>query len=126
MAKKPSRKTLVKKCDKIVSLYIRARDKYCVVCGSPERLTNGHLFSRTAYSTRWDITKDGNCHCQCWGCNYRHEFDPYPYMQWYRSNFGSKKLDDMHTRFKQTKKYSNVDLEELYEKVRGEYEKIKD
>ena len=122
--RKASRKTLVKKLDKIVSQYIRLRDKYCVVCGSGERLTNGHLYSRTTYSTRWDITDDGNCHCQCWGCNFKHEFDPYPYTNWYIEKFGKDKWDELHTKFRTLTKYSNTDLEELYETIKKKYEEL--
>lgn len=120
----PTRKTLVKKLDVIVSKYIRARDKYCVVCGSNERLTNGHVFSRVSYSLRWDIRRNGNCHTQCWGCNYRHEFDPYPYMDWYMNNFGKDKLDQLHINWKQPKKFKNFDLEDLYDEINKKYQEL--
>lgn len=110
-----NRKLLVKKLDSVVSKFIRARDKACVVCGSIEKLTNGHLFSRIAYSTRWDITDDGNCHCQCWDCNYRHEYDPYPYMSWYIKKFGQEKLDELHKRFNTPVKYHSRELLEMIE-----------
>ena len=119
--KKTSRKSLVKKLDTIVSLYIRKRDKRCVVCGSTENLTNGHVFSRSNYSARWDITKDGNCHCQCMSCNLRHEYDPYPYTNWYVKTFKQKKYDDLHFRWNQTSKMKDFELEELYQKINNKY-----
>lgn len=121
---KITRKGLVKKCDNIVSEFVRKRDKQCVVCGSTERLGNGHVFSRIAHSTRWDITPDGNCHAQCWPCNYRHEFDPYPYLNWYRQTFGDDKLEELHARFRQTRKYKDFQLQELYEEVKKQLDEL--
>lgn len=117
--KKPSRKTLVKKLDEVVSVYIRNRDQKCVVCGSVERLTNGHVFSRIAYSTRWDVTEDGNCHAQCWPCNFKHERDPYPYNNWYIMKFGKDKWDELHRRYATPKKYKDFELIELIEHIKG-------
>ena len=113
MAKKTSRKTLVRNLDKYLSLYIRQRDKYCVVCGTPNDLTNGHLFSRVAYSTRWDFEVGGNCAAQCRSCNLKHEYDPYPYTEWYRNKFGQDKYDQLHRRYKTVRKFTNADLQDL-------------
>lgn len=117
--KKPSRKSLVKKLDVAVSLYIRNRDKACVVCGSTEKLSNGHVFSRVAYSTRWDTSEDGNCHCQCWSCNFRHEHDAYPYNNWYIIKFGKDKWDELHLRYATPKKYKDFELIDLLNDVKG-------
>lgn len=111
------RKRLVAKLDKAVSEYVRQRETECVICGSRERLTNGHLFSRVAYSTRWDTQADGNNHTQCWNCNYRHEFDPYPYFRWFISKFGQERFDQLHLRFVTPRKFKNHELEELYKTV---------
>lgn len=85
-----------------------------MVCGSQEHLQNGHVFSRTSYSTRWDILEEGNCHTQCRSCNLRHERDFYPYSKWYIEEFGQEKLDELHFRYKNTNKVSTLDLENLY------------
>jgi len=111
------RKKLVKELDRVVSLYIRARDGECVVCGSTQRLTNGHLFSRNSHSTRWDITDDGNCHCQCVSCNFSHEFCPYPFERWYQKKFGMKKYDDLYFRFHQSVKFKDYQLQEMIDEV---------
>jgi len=117
--KKPSRKTLVKKLDQAVSLYIRNRDKACVVCGAVDKLNNGHLFSRIAYSTRWDVTEDGNCHAQCWPCNFRHERDSYPFNNWYIMKFGKDKWDELHRRYSTPRKYKDFELIDLLEYIKG-------
>ena len=119
MAKKASRKTLIKKLDTIVSKIIRTRTKLCVQCGSRENLTNGHIFSRRHHSLRWDIREDGNCHTQCWGCNYKHSYDNYDYYKWYEERYGSMAFETLRAEYRQTKKRSNVELEELYEYMKN-------
>ena len=116
---KPTRKNLVKRLDTAVSLYIRARDKRCVQCGSTKNLTNGHVFTRRYHSTRWDISKDGNCHTQCWSCNYKHGWQPLEYYNWYIGTFGQKKFDKLYKRHKTTRKFSNGELLILLEEING-------
>lgn len=115
MAKKTPRQRVVKRLDTIVSIIVRERDKKCVQCGSPENLTNGHVFSRRAYSTRWDVSDDGNCHTQCWGCNYKHGMDNYDYFTWYTKKFGQERFEQLRKEYKTIKKYNTYELEELYE-----------
>jgi hypothetical protein len=116
---KSERKKLVDKLDKAVSAYVRSRDKACVTCGSTERLGCGHIFSRVAHSTRWDISEQGNCWCQCWGCNYRHEFDPYPYFTWYEKKFGKEALEELHQKFKTPHKYKDFELQEMLDNIKS-------
>ena len=122
--KKTARKNLVKKLDTIVSKYIRLRDKFCVQCGTNQNLTNGHIFSRRHYSTRWDISSDGNCHCQCWSHNFVHGYDNYEYYKWYKDKFGEDRFEELRGEYVQTKKYSNVELEELYEQIKIKYDRL--
>lgn len=122
--KKPTRKNLVKKLDTIVSKYIRLRDGHCVQCGTTQNLTNGHIFSRRHYSTRWDISKDGNCHTQCWSHNFTHGYDNYEYYKWYKDRFGEDRFEELRGQYIQTKKYSNSELEELYEQIKIKYEEL--
>ena len=96
MAKKTARQRVVKRLDDITSKYIRERDAKCVQCQSTENLTNGHVFSRRSYSTRWDISKDGNCHCQCWGCNFKHSKDNYDYFIISDVRYDDYEKDEVH------------------------------
>lgn len=66
---------LVKKLDRIFSLYIRLRDAMpngytrCISCGkikSFEDMDCGHFYSRTHMATRYD---EDNCHAECKACN---------------------------------------------------------
>ena len=118
------RKRLYKRLDDIVSKYIRLRDGYCVQCGSPDKLTNGHVFSRRHLATRWDISDDGNCHCQCWGCNYKHTKDNYDYYKWYTDRFGKKKFEQLRNRYTQITKMNLTELEELLLEVKEKYQSL--
>ena len=124
VAKKTARQRVVKRLDDVTSKYIRERDALCVQCKSQENLTNGHVFSRRSYSTRWDISKDGNCHCQCWGCNFRHSKDNYDYFKWYIDRFSNEEFDNLRFRYKETKKYTTAELEELYEEITTAYKEL--
>lgn len=122
--KKPNRKTVVKKLDKIFSQYIRARDNNtCIICGTKKRPTNGHLFSRTSYSTRWD---ELNCHCSCWGCNYKHEYDFYPYQTWFVNKYGQEAYDELHAKFRSLTKFSTPDLLDLIDTYKDKVKKLKE
>ena len=117
VSKKVSRKSLVRKLDKLVSQIVIKRDGgKCVVCGSSKQLGAGHLFSRSHYSTRWDLT---NVFCQCWACNFRHKIgDPLVYYNWFWLKFNRNKFETLYNRWKTVKKFSNKDLEQLYERLK--------
>ena len=139
MSKKPSRKTTVRKLDKLVSQIVIARDGKCIVCSTTQNLTCGHLFSRVAYSTRWDLD---NCYAQCLSCNLKHEYDPYPMTEavkrllWERYN-GSRvigndlvvvdnKVDDLHRKYVTPHKYKNFELEHLVEVFEKKLKEVRD
>lgn len=129
---KSSRKIWVKNLDNIVSKIVILRDGGCVLRGTDcasenhptERgsiLTNGHVFSRKNYNTRWDISENGDCHCQCWACNYRHVYDQYPYFEWYRKKFGQERFDALRAEAKMTKKWSVPEMRDYYVKLVAVY-----
>jgi hypothetical protein len=120
--KKPSRKTLVKACDREMSLFVRERDRKCVLCGSHNNLQCGHLLSRVAYSTRWDFA---NCFCQCAGCNLRHEYDASTFTLWYIKKYGLKLYEDLVYKHNHTQKFTNSDLKILLALIQGKREGLK-
>src|SRR3990167_3126534 len=91
-----TRKGYVRRLDKVVSEIVQIRDARCVTCGSYNSPTAGHLFSRVAYSTRWDL---GNVFRQCLSCNFRHEHDPYRFIEWYRKNYGVAMYNRLHRKY---------------------------
>jgi len=110
----PTRKSLIAKADKLVSLIVRARDGRCVECGSVENLTNGHVLGRRSFATRFDITPDGDCHTQCWADNFRAaRTGAVAYHAWYVRTFGAEAFDALYRRWAAGKKWSRVELMEL-------------
>jgi hypothetical protein len=117
--KRPSRRGKVKRLDNAFSLYIRERDGWqCVTCGSrvKERLQCGHLFSRAAYSTRWD---ERNAYCQCASCNLYHEHDPYPLIQHFLSLYTQSDLDRLHEKYRTPVKLKDSEIDELIKHYEG-------
>lgn len=114
--RKPTRKGLIRKLDKAMSMFIVNRDKSCFTCGSTQNLTNGHLFTRAWYSVRWD---ELNCHCQCVGCNYRHEFDPARYQLKFIEKYGLEAYKELYRKAHQTRKWWDKELKELYEEIQA-------
>lgn len=112
---KISRKGIVRKLDKICGDIVKARDGKCVCCGSTSNLQPGHLFSRVAYSTRWDLK---NLYAQCRNCNLKHEYDPYPLMNYVTKKYGQKFIDDLHRNYVTVHKYKTFELEMLYEDLK--------
>lgn len=113
--RKISRKGWVKKLDALVKEIVIKRDGLCVVCGTRKNLQPGHLFSRVAYSTRWDLT---NVYAQCRSCNFRHEFDPYPLVNYFIEIWGRAKLDTLHRKYVTPRKFKTFELEELYNELK--------
>lgn len=60
----PSQAT--KKADKLFSLWVRERDKWCLRCKKTERLQNSHFWSRAVSTTRYH---PWNCKTLCAGCH---------------------------------------------------------
>ena len=116
--RKTSRKGWVRMLDKIVSDIVIKRDGLCVCCGSKRNITAGHVFSRVAYSTRWDLT---NVYAQCWPCNYRQKIkgDSYPIQNYFIEIWGRAKLDKLHKKYVTLVKYKNYQLEELFNELKG-------
>lgn len=116
-----TRKSLVKAADRAFSRYIIARDKGCVQCGTTQSLTCGHLFSRVAYSTRWN--PDGAA-CQCAAHNMRHEYDPYPFTKYFVDHYGQKWVDDLHCLWSKPVKFKDYQLVEIARYFAGKAEEL--
>lgn len=125
MPRKPSRKSLINKADKVFSQYIRRRYTddngftECYTCGKKDHwkeLQCGHFMSRKHYSTRWNET---NCQVQCAGCNVFRYGEQYKFGRNLDIEFGNGTADELHSKSRQIVKYDNQDLIEMikhYEK----------
>jgi hypothetical protein len=119
MPKKPSRKTIVTKLDKIFSEYIRRRYAKngiaeCVTCGKKDHWKNlqaGHFMSRKHYATRWD---DENVQVQCMACNVYRYGEQYLFAKY----LGQEKADELLARSRTMVKLKDWELEEMIEKYK--------
>jgi len=104
----------IKKLDKAWSEAIRWRDTYCQKCGSEERLSAAHLFSRTNRSVRWDLD---NGICLCYRCHihWSHK-EPIEFVRWLAQTKGSKFIDMV--RRKKNKIAKNQKYQEILDKLK--------
>jgi hypothetical protein len=119
--KKLTRSKLIKKLDKVFSLYIRLRFAkneiaQCFTCGKKDhykRLQCGHFQSRKYYSTRYD---EINCQVQCAGCNVFRYGEQFIFGKNLDLEYGSGCSESLYYKAKQIKKYTTSDIEELINK----------
>tara|TARA_R100000482_G_scaffold88906_1_gene36104 strand:- start:524 stop:916 length:393 start_codon:yes stop_codon:yes gene_type:complete len=115
MAKKPTRKNIIKKLDTIFSIYIRRRFAKneiaeCFTCNKKahwKELQCGHFQSRKHYATRWDET---NCQVQCSGCNVFKYGEQYIFGKRLDSKYGEGTAEKLHIKARKTVKLSTEDL----------------
>ena len=118
--KKPSRKSLVEKLDKVFSIYIRRRyaiDEIaeCYTCGVKneyKKLQAGHFASRRHYSTRWN---EFNVQVQCYSCNICSQGLQYEFGKKLCSQYGENFADELMIESKKIVKFTDVDLVEIIE-----------
>lgn len=124
--KKPTTSSWKKKLDRLVSEYIRIVEPNCVICGSASQPTNGHLFSRRHNSLRWDIRPDGNCHTQCWPCNFKHVRDTVPYFKWYINKFGQERFDELYQEWQGINQMKDNDVIDMVELMKVKLKQLKE
>lgn len=116
MPKKPSRKTIVTKLDKVFSEYIRRRYAKngiaeCVTCGKKDNWKNlqaGHFMSRKHYATRWD---EENVEVQCMACNVYRYGEQYLFAK----HLGQEKADELLAKSRTMVKLKDWELLEMIE-----------
>ena len=120
--RKTKRQRAILKADKAFGDYIKARDHYtCVLCGTKNNPTVGHLITRGKYSVRWD---EENAFCQCKGCNFRHEYQPEQFTSWYINRFGKEKYIELVLKSNQIKKFKTFEIEEIAEKYKNKLKEL--
>jgi len=114
MPKKPTRKTLIAKLDKVFSEYIRRRYAKneiatCVTCGKKDhwkKLQAGHFMSRKHYATRWD---ENNVEVQCSACNVFRYGEQYLFAKY----LGTQKADMLLAKSRKTVKFPDWEIQEM-------------
>ena len=129
--KLPSKSSLIKKADKIFSLYIRQRyaDEHgtaeCFTCGKKDhwkKLQCGHFMSRRHYSTRWN---EDNCQVQCSGCNVFRYGEQYKFSRNLNVKYKRNISEELLHLSRKTIKFSTPDLIELTEYYKNKLAQLK-
>lgn len=118
------KKQAIAEADKWFSLYIRERDKACVLagdCAGP--LQCGHLFPRSRYATRWSPEA---AFCQCERHNNLHEENPEPFKAWFIANYGREKYDILEYTSRRPMILKEYAIRELAERFRAELLSIRE
>jgi len=118
--KKPTRKSLVEKLDKIFSQYIRRRYAInniseCFTCGVKndyKKQQAGHFASRRHYSTRWD---EFNVQVQCYSCNICNQGMQFEFGKKLCLKYGDNFAEDLMIKSKEVVKFTESDLLQLIE-----------
>ena len=112
MPKKPTRKSLIAKLDKVFSEYIRRRygdNATCITCGKQDhwkKLQAGHFMSRKHYATRWD---EENVEVQCMACNVFRAGEQYKFSKY----LGNEKSDMLLAKSRETVKFPDWEIQEM-------------
>lgn len=147
--KRNPRKSAVNKADKYASLDVRLDGK-CVICGATDGkvetikytavdpwtekevtrdkvishgpIVCGHLFSRIAYSTRWD---ERNLYCLCSYCNIQMENDPAvaEALISYARTVWDEDIDDLHRLYGAAVPVKTSQIEDIADHWKAKYEK---
>lgn len=133
MPRKPSRKNLIKRLDKIFSEYIRLKyaDKNgivkCYTCDKKaywkgEGMQNGHFISRSSRILRW---REENCRPQCYRCNVMRYGESYIFGVKLNQEFGYNIADELLIESKKIIKQSDQDLLDLINLYQEKVETLK-
>ena len=117
--KKPSRKTLTNKLDRIVSEIVRKRGK-CQKCGGIQNLQAAHIVSRTYKIVRWHL---GNVLCLDAKCHFWAHLNPIEFTEWVKELLGEDNYQELRNLAKSKDKLSLSDMQELYNRYAEELEK---
>ena len=120
MPRKPTKKSLTNKLDKLCSKIVRSRGS-CERCGNDkyEVLQACHIFSGTYRSVRWDCRY--NILCLCAGCHFWAHKNPVHFVEWLKPTMG-RNYEELKDRASPTKNWKVHELEELHEQLKKEFE----
>ena len=125
-----TRSKLVKKIDKLFSLYIRNRyskngKAKCFTCGKVDdikKLHAGHFMSRKHYSTRWDET---NVQVQCPKCNLFGQGEQYAFGKLLDIRIAEGKAEELQELSRTTVKYMRYEYEDMIKHYKEKVNAIK-
>ena len=117
-----SRKSAKAAAIKAFNRYIVLRDRRCVTCDKTEHLTCSHLISVTAgdYMRFLQI----NSHCQCRGCNFKHEYKPEDYTRWFLQHYGVDEYEQLCLLKNEIRKYTTEEFRTIATRYKLECEAL--
>ena len=132
MARKLTRKNIVKKLDTVFSEYIRRkyadRQGYvkCYTCDKKaywrgEGIQNGHFISRASRALRWS---EYNCRPQCYQCNCMRYGQNYLFAMNLNKEFGYDKAAELLQQSRQIVKHTDAELLEKIEYFKDQIDKL--
>ena len=111
------RSTIVKKLDKIFSIWVRSKDAdhagmvECFTCGVTKswkyEIDAGHFMGRGKYATRWD---EQNVKPQCKSCNGFRSGEQYLFSKHLDEEYGKGTSDELVYQSNQLAKFTNDEL----------------
>lgn len=128
--KTASKPNLIRKLDRIFSLYIRLRDVMpsgygrCISCGKIkafEDLDCGHFHSRTHMATRYD---EDNCSAECRFCNRFSADHLISYEVNLKEKIGENRFELLNVKAHSCKHLSDFELETMIRYYREEVRKL--
>lgn len=121
---------LIKKLDKVFSLYIRLRDSMpngffkCISCGQIKRFENadcGHFYGRKHMATRFD---EDNCSAECSSCNRFVSDHLINYQTNLIKKIGVGRFDLLGVKSRSSKKWCDFELEEMIKHYTNEVKRL--
>ena len=128
--KSNSQSTLIRKLDKVFSLYIRLRDAMpsgyvkCISCGQIKRFDDvdcGHFHSRRNMSTRYD---EENCNAECRYCNRFSADHLIGYQRNLIQKIGQGHFDLLNVRAHSAKHYMDFELDGMIKHYTKEVKRL--
>jgi len=110
-SRKPSKKGLTRKLDKVVSDIVRSRG-YCVHCAKTENLQCCHIFSRTYRNLRWSLD---NVICLCASCHFWTHKNPILFADWLKNYLGELKYEQLKMHRNSIRKWTLEEMIEMFE-----------
>ena len=93
------------------------RHPYCVICKKSDGiLQGGHLIpKKRSEAVRYSLD---NVFTQCSSCNFKHNQNPHPYIQWYLKEYGQENYDSLVERSKLIVKHKDWELDEIHDTLK--------
>jgi len=111
--KRPKRKTVKNKLDKLFSAKIRSKG-FCERCGKTTTLQTSHIYSRSYLRLRW---VEENATCMCAGCHFWWHKNPVDAIEWVAQIRDLDKLKEIKRKITPVK---TTEMIEWFEKLKGD------